>query len=188
MEQNIPSKLQRSGVKRMIRKKARMYKKAKISNSRTDWDHFKSFRKSVQKKIRASYWSYTIRILNDPDDKHKKSFWRFIKVKRQDNTGISPLIHNNKTVSDNKGKAKILNTQFKSVLTSEILSNLPSLGESPFPDIQHIQVSVEGVRNLLKETNISKPIGADSIPARILKEMADEISTYSHIHLSAVLG
>ncbi len=153
-----------------------MYKKAKTSNSRTDWDHFKSFRKSVQKKIRASYWSYTNRMLNDPDDNHKKSFWRFIKGKRQDSAGISPLVLNNITVSDNKGKANILNTQFMSVFTSESLSNLPSLGEFPFPDVQHILVSVEGVRKLLKEINITKATGPDSIPARILKEMADEIS------------
>ena len=38
------------------------------------------------------------------------------------------------------------------------------------------KISEEGVRKFLKEINISKATGADSIPARTLKEMADEIS------------
>ena len=195
MEKNIPSKISRTRasqpwitppLKRMIRKKARMYKKAKTSNSRNDWDYFRTFRKTVQKKIRASYWSYTNRMLNDPEDKHNKSFWRFIKAKRQDSTGISPLTHNERLVSDNKGKANILNMQFKSVFTSENTSNLPSMGESTFPDVQPIKISVDGVCKLLKDTNITKATGPDSIPARILKEMAEDIAPIMTVYLPTV--
>ena len=185
MERHIPSKTTKSQaskpwitpqLKRMIRRKTRLYKKAKRTNSTSDWDQFKSFRKEVQKKIRTSYWSYTNQMLNDPDDKHKKNFWRFIKAKRQDDAGISPLTHNGTTVSDSKGKATILNTQFKSVFTTEQLTDLPSMAESPYPEVQHIRISEEGVLKQLKQINITKATGPDLIPARILKEMADEIA------------
>ncbi len=108
--------------------------------------------------------------------KHKKNFWRFIKAKRQDDAGISPLTHNGTTVSDSKGKATILNTQFKSVFTTEQLTDLPSMAESPYPEVQHIRISEEGVLKQLKQINITKATGPDLIPARILKEMADEIA------------
>ena len=117
----------------------------------------------------------------------KKNFWRFIKAKRLDSSGTSPLTYNSRTISDNKGKARILNTQFKSVFTSENLSNLPSMGKSPFPEVQHIKISVDGVCKLLKNINITKATGPNSIPARFLKEMAEEISPIN-IHISAVIG
>ena len=153
-----------------------MYKKAQTTNAVSDWNNFKSFRKTVQKKIRAAYWSYTNRMLNDPEDRQNKKFWRYIKAKRQDNTsGVSPLTHNNKAVTDSLGKANILNSQFKSVFTTENLDNLPCMGESPFPDVPNIQVSTEGVCKLLKDINITKATGPDLVPARIMKEMAEEL-------------
>ena len=74
MDRNIPSKFSRSranqpwispSLKRMVRKKARLYNEAKETNAVSDWNNFKSFRKTVQKKIRAAYWSYTKRMLTD---------------------------------------------------------------------------------------------------------------------------
>ena len=100
-----------------------------------------------------------------------RSFGDTIKVKRQDNTsGISPLTHNNKTVTDSQGKANILNSQFKSVFTTKDLDSLPQMGESPFPDVQNIQVSPEGICKLLKDINVTKATGPDLVPARIMKE------------------
>ena len=42
--------------------------------------------------------------------------------------------------------------------------------------MKELHVSVEGVTNLLREVNPNKASGPDSIPARILKELADEIA------------
>ncbi len=83
IDKHIPAKLSKRRtnqpwitplMKRMIRRKARQYRKAKTSNSAYDWSNFKSFWNTVQKKTKAAYWSYTNRILNDPDDKHKRRF------------------------------------------------------------------------------------------------------------------
>ena len=91
-----------------------------------------------------------------------RSFGDTIKVKRQDNTsGISPLTHNNKTVTDSQDKANILNSQFKSVFTTKDLDSLPQMGESPFPDVQNIQVSPEGICKLLKDINVTKATAPD---------------------------
>ena len=42
--------------------------------------------------------------------------------------------------------------------------------------MKELHVSVEGVTKLLRKVNPNKASGPDSIPARILKELADEIA------------
>ena len=54
-------------------------------------------------------------------------------------------------------------------------NNLPDLGPSPFPQIPHIQVSVNGVTKLLRKLNPHKSAGPDAIPARLVKELADSL-------------
>jgi hypothetical protein len=44
-------------------------------------------------------------------------FWKYIKSRKNDNIGVSPLKSNGKLVSNSKGKAEILIQQFKSVFT-----------------------------------------------------------------------
>ena len=48
--------------------------------------------------------------------------------------------------------------------------------EEPYPPMKELHVSVEGVTKLLRKVNPNKASGPDSIPARILKELADEIA------------
>ena len=77
------------------------------------------------------------------------------------------------TFTGNKDRANLLNNQFCSVFNQVIDSNnLPDLGPSPFPQIPHIQVSVNGVT---KKLNPHKSAGPDAIPERLLKELADSL-------------
>ena len=74
-----------------------------------------------------------------------------------DNTGIPPLNHNNTTIHDSKEKAEIFNKYFHSVYTQEDLTNIPSMKGDPTLDITPINITSEGVRELLLklEANIS---------------------------------
>ena len=63
-----------------------------------------------------------------------KKLCSFIKGKRCDSSGIAPLKKNGIAHSDPKIKATILNEQFCSVFTEDSSTNLPSMGDSPFPD------------------------------------------------------
>ena len=75
----------------MSKKKQRLYNKAKKSQTEHDWRAYKDFQKATQKKQRQYYWSYQNNVFSDPDDKSNKTFWRFIKSKKQDNVSISSL-------------------------------------------------------------------------------------------------
>ena len=76
-----------------------------------------------------------------------------------------------------KDKADILNRQYISVQTVEEPGEaIPDPEGEPFSDMNDIAVQEEGVRKLLKKCNPNKASGPDCIPARILRECADEIA------------
>jgi hypothetical protein len=102
--------------------------------------------------------------------------WQYVKSKRQDASGVAPLKEAGITYSDPSMKANILNRQFCSVFTEEVLSDIPNLGESPYPDMQDINITTQGVLKLLLGLNPRKAAGPDNIPCRLLVTVAHEIA------------
>ena len=115
-------------------------------------------------------------MFNESTDLSNKSFWKFVNAKKQEPTTISSLKSGGKIIFDSKGKATAFNDQFSSVFTSENVSTMPDLGQSAFPAMDHINVTCDGVLKLLQSLDIKKATGPDTLPARLLKEFADEIS------------
>ena len=70
----------------------------------------------------------------------------------------------------------VYNHQYESVYTREDEGDIPCLDGQPYPSMPDITVTKEGVEKLLKKINPSKACGPDMIPARILRDMAEEIS------------
>jgi hypothetical protein len=81
------------------------------------------------------------------------------------------------THSDSSTRANILNEQFSSVFNKdEYIATIKNKGPSPFPSMGSFTVSSEGVKKLLDGLNIHKAAGPDGIPARVLKELSDELA------------
>ena len=78
--------------------------------------------------------------------------------------------------SDPKTKANILNCQFASVFTNDSSTNLPNLGPSLHPSMEDITVNILGVAKLLRNLKPHKATGPDGVPARLLKEIAEEVA------------
>ena len=78
--------------------------------------------------------------------------------------------------STSKGKAQILNAQYASVFQDEGKSKPPDLGNSPYPSMPKIDVSIEGVKKLLLRLNPKKAVGPDMVPTHILRDYADDIA------------
>ena len=76
-------------------------------------------------------------------------------------------------------KADALNDYFKSVFTKEQLP-IPTKGPSPFPSIQSLEIGLNGVTKQLQALNPNKASGPDEIPAKVLKETANEIFPIIH--------
>ena len=85
----------------------------------------------------------------------------------------TPLRENGKLVSDTTQKAEILNRQFSSVFTSET-GPPPTLGNSPYPSMPNINVTLNGVKNLLTCLDPNKAQGSDCLHPRLLKSLSRE--------------
>ena len=64
-----------------------------------------------------------------------KKFWSFIKSKRADSSGVSPLRREGILFSDSNAKANILNDQLTSVCSTETTHDIPSKGDSPYSTV-----------------------------------------------------
>ena len=104
-------------IRRMCRKKQRLFNKAKRSCKSKDWNAYKAFKNDTNKALRRAHWQYVNNILLEGlQSKDCKPFWRYVKSKRQDIIGVAPLKSRGNLFSDSKSKATILNDQFKSCL------------------------------------------------------------------------
>jgi len=193
IEKFIPSKMSKSKVgypwidleiKRLIRKREKLFHKARKSKDPSTQKHYKNFRAMVQKKIRDAYWKHVSNIFTLSDDdadiqkdvSKPKKFWSFVKSLKRDSSGIATLRENGFLRSDSKEKANILNRQFQSVFTKEADTDPPSKGQSPHNSMQDFTIDKHGVKKLLDKLNVNKATGPDNISARVLKECSEEIS------------
>ena len=190
MENKIPSKLSfkrfklpwfNRELKRLCRKKARKYKKAKRSGREDHWEQYKEFQKVVQAKLTEGRWDYINRFLQiGLETGNKKPFWKFLRVQKQEDFVISALKSNGKMFTDRKSISEILNTQFKSVFTKKTSSKIPQLPGVTFPSIKDLKITEFGVFKLLDKIDVSKASGPDCIPGRILQNLARELAPVLH--------
>jgi len=94
----------------------------------------------------------------------------------RDNTSITSLSVEGSTFTEDEDKANALNSQFKSVFTVEDTSIMPKVSGQSFPDMDCIEVNVEGVSQLLSNLDPQKAVGPDNIPTRFLKEFSTQLA------------
>ena len=175
-------------VKRLSRRKKKAYRRAQQTNSHEDIEKYKNLQKETQFYCRKAYNNY-VEDLVSGDDSNPKKLWSFIKAKKCDSSGISPLRRDGVAHSDPQVIANILNNQLASAFTEEDTSSLPSLGPSPFPDVPAFEISTAGVKKLLRGLKPHKAAsGPDNIPTRFLKEAANELAPALCLILTASLN
>ena len=159
------------------RRKQRAHTKAKQSRSDKDWARFRHLRKVLRQHMNTAYMDYVNNLVNPEDDPSNKKLWRYLKSRKQDHVGVSPLKSDGNLITTALGKADILNKQFASVFTDENVTDKPDKGPSSFTSLPNIKINRNGVESLLRKIKPRKASGPDLIPARFLQEMADPIST-----------
>ena len=186
IDEHIPSKITstrrnqpwfNSTLRKMVRKKSRLFSKAKQTNRSRNWEKYKSFKKDTHKALRKARWDYIENMLQDSLDRgDTKSFWRYIASQRQDSVGVSALKVGGRLVSDGLSKAEALSKQFQSVFTKDTDTNVTKLYGPNYPGIGTLNISHDGVTKLLSSLNTSKAAGPDAVPCRLLKELSSELS------------
>ena len=184
MSQFIPQKTSRPkfklpwinpNIKREMRKKDRLHKKAIQSKKSQHWRVFKCQRNYVTKLVKVSHNHYLNEIIGGSLTENPKKFWSYVKNSKSENVGIPPLKLGNSVSITDKDKAETLNSYFHSVFTQEHLPS-PSMGQSPYLPIVDLQIDPEGVAKQLSVLNPQKACGPDELPARVLKEVAQSVS------------
>ena len=183
---HIPTKLTRSRfnlpwlsgeIKRMCRKKRRLYRRAQRSQNASHRAAFKQLQNKTRDALRKAHWSYVNGILTDGlEEGNLKPFYGYLKAQKQDSQGVSPLRDQGQLHSDAPTKAHILSDQFKSVFTSDEPDPNIRLQGREFPTISPLVIETPGVEKLLVSLNPRKASGPDEIPARILQALSSEIA------------
>ena len=150
-----------STMRRMYRKKGRLYSKAKKKGAR--WKEFIEFQESPQQALKKAHWQYVNRMLSQGlKEGAQKPFWHYVRSQRQDSQGISSLLKGNKLRSDPATTAGNLNEQFCLVFTVDEpeTANISLEGPS-YPPQDPLYVTEAGVHKLLKNLNPGKASGPD---------------------------
>ena len=163
-------------TKRMLRKKRRLYKRARRSNDSEDYTEFKNFRIKARNKLHSDYHKYLNNLLDPEQDSTSKNFWKYIKARKQDSVSIGTLKSDGSIAETAENKANMLNKQFISVFTKEDLSNIPDKGQSPYVPMNEIIINENGVRKCIERLNEKKACGPDKIPIKVLKQCGNELA------------
>ena len=168
-------------LKKLCKRKQRLYNKAKKTRNQDDWQEFCDIRENVHKQqLRSVRVSHISQFLTTSITDKPKSLWTFISKLRQDNQGIGDLHVSGSIVSDDVLKAEALNEQFNSVYTEEGSIPLPNLGESPYGKIERLHISISGVLDQLNKLNPSNAQGPDGIPPWFLNTYAAQLAPILH--------
>ena len=185
MEDNVPNKISSSKnhqpwittkTKQLLRRKHRLFKKARQHNSERLWKKYKATKKECQKECRRAHSNFVNAMFLD--DFQNKKLWSYIKSKRQEKCGISDLRNDqNDLIQDPLDKANLLNNQFSSVFSNPTPKIKPSFPKnSQLPEMEKIVVTNSGVLKLLLNIKENKATGPDGIPGKILKTCANELT------------
>ena len=140
---------------------------------------FRRLRRLIDRKIRKAHSSYIRDVIGASlKTDNTRPFWNFIKSKRREVSGVSPLNVGtcNNIIAGAKDKAEAPNQQFCSVFTKEKQEGFPDLGPSKVPDISALTITTEGIEKLLLGLKIHKASGPDGITAKVLKSCSASIA------------
>ena len=113
-----------SSIRRLIRKREKLYFRARKSSSPNVKNHYKRFRAHVQKVIRDAYWKHISNILSFETESPDSGSPRKNSLKN-DAFGINTLRENGILKTDTLDKANICNRQFQSAFTRESDAEIP---------------------------------------------------------------
>ena len=165
-----------SHCKKLVRKKKKLYKKQKKSKLSIGWDKYRSAATVFRKACHHAYNEFMKNCFCENNNSKPKRLYSNIKNKQVDNFVVGPLKDNGKVYIEGEDKARILNSHFASVFSTD-------KGEIPLiqkqyanSSISNIDISTEGIIKLLNQLNPKKAGRPDNISARLFKETSSEIA------------
>lgn len=178
----VPLKLRRQintppwlnqNVKRLSRKKRKLWNTYKSTNSPNDYDNFKRAEKECRRAVRASKRKFEKKLSNT---EHKRNFNSYVKRRLKTRSGIGPLKVSGTTLSSNIDMAKELNRYFVSVFTSGDLRGGDIDKDGDIPDLLDVDFTTQDIIKKIDKLKTSSAPGPDGITTSLLKEYKNELA------------
>ena len=168
-------------IKRLMRKRKRLYDKYKRSKNITDFEIYKNIRNKVTFEIRKSK-KCQIEKLSEKlksNEIDQKDWWKTLKsfITSEQPSTFPPLCKDDIVYTNDNDKANILNQFFTDqTILDDSNASLPSSNQIPPDKLESISISAYEVEDILKTLKTGKAAGPDSIDNRLLKEFARPLS------------
>ena len=173
-------------IKKEIRHRKRLYRKAKKSNNASCWAKFKSVRNRVISIIRQSKENY-YELLSSKlkyGTLSSRDWWKTLKsvISPHTETCIPPLfdVSSDSLIVDDHEKANLLNFHFANQsYTDDSFSNIPvERFQLEHDTLDTINIIPSEVLDVLKTLKTGKASGPDGINNRILIETAHQLAPH----------
>ena len=178
-----------ANIKKMMRDRDYHKKQFVKHNSEYHWRLYQTFRNKVNIEIRKSKSRYYCQKIGECNKNDPKNTWKLINS-LTGHSSISKHINeievDDKTFRDDKNISGAFNKFFTNIgpkLASEItnitINNVETYlenSESTIPSFCFMPIPVENVLKTLRQLNISKGVGLDKIPAKMLRIAVDIIA------------
>uniref|UniRef100_K7EZY7 Reverse transcriptase domain-containing protein n=1 Tax=Pelodiscus sinensis TaxID=13735 RepID=K7EZY7_PELSI len=156
-----------------LKHKKEAYKKWKLGQMTRE--EFKGIARECRGVIRKAKAQMELRLAKDVKD-NKKGFYRHVNKKKVIREGVRPLMdEGGNLVTDDVGKAEVLNAFFASVFTDKVGSWTSAPSDARWDEDGQPVVGKEQVRNYLEKLNVHKSMGPDLVHPRVLRELANII-------------
>ena len=163
LDDNVPSKIMKGrkslpwfshSLKRMVRRKMRLYKKAKKTQNqerkKNAWKQYTEFQKTCKRSFKEAEENFILSsVLHGLEENNSKPFWRYVSSKRRDRTGIPALKQAGNLIHDGRLKAQLLLNQFKSVFSHQAFTPPDEPSAYRSRKIQDLHITIAGVEKLL---------------------------------------
>jgi hypothetical protein len=167
-------------IKCSIRKRKRLYKKAKIRNTPHDWATFKRCRNDTVSLVRNAKVEYLNNISNKllTEKLCSQNWWKTLKclISPDVKSTIPTLYYNDTCASDDHDKADLLNDFFTAQSNLNDRDALPPSLPTSISSLSSIVFTTDEVKDILGCLPLGKASGPDDINNRILRELANELS------------
>ena len=171
-----------SKIKKMKRKRKRLYDKYMQLRTETNHDNYKMYRNKVTNEIRKSKKSVTDKISSKLRDTNlqPKDYWRTLKqfIKPQQRSSIPPLNADGIILDDDTDKANFLNDYFtQQTSLDDTHASLPATPLENNSTLNSILITRGEVQEILKYLKVGKAVGPDTISNKLLKELSTPLSS-----------
>lgn len=172
-----------SNIRKLIKKRRRLFNKAKRTKTNEDTNKYRRFRNKVTKCIRQSKKKHIDKLSEKllASTLSSSDWWRTLKsfIKPHSASVIPPLNKDATIISSNVDKANVFNDYFISQCQlNDDNTPLPDMNiPNDIPVLENIVLTPDEVKDTLQSLKLGKASGPDGINNRVLKELAFELAS-----------